>query len=124
MNFTSISDCELLVMKCLWNAKEPISVHVLITELDKRYNKKYKETTVYTFLSNLRKKSYVTSQKRGASYFEPLVQEEDYVKQYAQEMRSFWGKEALEVMIDAMIYPEGSSEEQKTQIRQLLEHSN
>ncbi|MDO5410468.1 MAG: BlaI/MecI/CopY family transcriptional regulator [Lachnospiraceae bacterium] len=102
MNFTGISDCELLVMKCLWDAGQPISVHVLITELDKQYSKKYKETTVYTFLSNLKKKSYVDSYKKGASYFYPLVSEEAYVKHYAQVMRSFWGDKALAVLIDSM----------------------
>lgn len=124
MNFTSISDCELLVMKCLWTAGEPISVHVLIEELDKQYDKKYKETTVYTFLSNLRKKKYVDSYKKGASYFYPLISEDDYVKQYAQVMRSFWGDRALGVLINSMINPDGKYPEKKSQIEQLLEHGN
>lgn len=46
MNFTGISDCELLVMKCLWDSGEPVTVHGLITELDKQYGKKYKERNV------------------------------------------------------------------------------
>lgn len=124
MNFTGISDCELLVMKCLWTAEQPVSVHVLISELDKQYGKKYKETTVYTFLSNLRKKMYVDSYKKGASYFYPLVSEDDYVKQYAQVMRSFWGDRALNVLIDSMIFPEGSNPEEKAQIERLLKHGN
>ena len=124
MNFTGISDCELLVMKCLWRAGQPISVHVLISELDKQYNKKYKETTVYTFLSNLRKKMYVDSYKIGASYFYTLVSEYDYVKNYAQVMRSFWGDETLKVLIYSMIDPEGKSPEKKEQVEQLLEHGN
>ena len=124
MNFTGISDCELLVMKCLWTAEQPVSVHVLISELDRQYGKKDKETTVYTFLSNLRKKMYVDSYKKGASYFYPLVSEDDYVKQYAQVMRSFWGDRALSVLIDSMIFPEGSNPEEKAQIERLLKHGN
>ena len=99
MNFTGISDCELLVMKCLWTAEQPVSVYVLISELDKQYGKEYKETTVYNFLSNLR-------------------------KQYAQVMRSFWGDRVLGVLIDSMIFPEGSNPEGKAQIERLLKHGN
>lgn len=124
MNFTGISDCELLVMKCLWRAGQPISVHVLIEELDKQYNKKYKETTVYTFLSNLRKKSYVDSYKKGASYFFPLVSEKDYVKNYAQVMRKFWGDETLSVFMHYMVDSEGENLEAKAQIEKLLKGEN
>ncbi|MGN0268754.1 MAG: BlaI/MecI/CopY family transcriptional regulator [Lachnospiraceae bacterium] len=112
MNFTGISDCELLVMKCLWDSGEPVTVHGLITELDKQYGKKYKETTVYTFLSNLKKKEYVDSYKKGASYFYPLIKEDDYVRQYAEQMRSFWGERALKVMIDTLVCTEKEAEKE------------
>ena len=67
---------------------------------------------------------YVDSYKKGASYFYPLVSEDDYVKQYAQVMRSFWGDRALSVLIDSMIFPEGSNPEEKAQIERLLKHGN
>lgn len=124
MNFTGISDCELLVMKCLWNAGQPISVHVLIAELEKLYGKKYKETTVYTFLSNLKKKMYVDSYKKGASYFYPLISELDYVRQYAQIMRTFWGEESLKVLVETMLSPDGDSNEKSEQIEELPVHGN
>ena len=120
MNFTDISDCELLVMRCLWEAGEPISVHALIEELDKRFGKKYKETTVYTFLANLRKKGYVTSYKKGASYFSPIVRRDDFIKNYARIQREFWQGETLEDLITAIIFPDGADQEQRSQISELL----
>lgn len=106
MNFTGISDCELLVMKCLWDLSGPSTVHTLISELDIRYEKRYKETTVYTFLANLKKKSFVNSYKRGTSYFYPLITEEMYVREYAQVMRTFFGEKIYNILICAPVVQE------------------
>ena len=92
MNLTDLSDRELLVMKCLWDAAEPMTVGGLIERIKAEYNIPYKETTVYTFLKRLKDKNYVTSYKKGSSHFTPCVTEQEYLKQYAKTMADFWGK--------------------------------
>lgn len=121
MNFTDVSDCELLVMKCLWDATQPISVRMIISELDKKFGKQYKETTIYTFLSNLKKKEYVDSYKKGASYFFPIAKEETFVRTYGQKMREFWGDDVFAMFLESAIYGSESSEANFENVKKLLQ---
>ena len=79
MNLTDLSDRELLVMKCLWDAASPMTVSELIERIQQEYDIAYKETTVYTFLKRLKDKNYVTSYKKGSSHFSPTGEENDYL---------------------------------------------
>lgn len=121
MNFTGVSDCELLVMKCLWDASQPTSVRTLIAELERKFDKKYKETTIYTFLSNLKKKEFVDSYKKGASYFFPIVKEEDFVREYGKSMRQFWGDEAFGMFLESAVYGTECTDDNRESIKKLLQ---
>lgn len=123
MYFTDVSDCELLVMKCLWDASQPISVRAIISELDSKFGKSYKETTIYTFLSNLKKKGFVESYKKGASYFYPIVKEEGFVRDYGQKMRSFWGDDVFALFLESAIYGAECSEADAETVKKLLQSS-
>lgn len=101
MNLTKLSDRELLVMKCLWDAEAPMTVGDLIERIHTVYGISYKETTVYTFLKRLKDKEYVTSYKKGSSRFSPTIPQEDYLKDYARTMSDFWGKDASSVFLSA-----------------------
>ena len=101
MNLTELSDRELLVMKCLWDAAGPLTVGDLIEKIEQGYGIAYKETTVYTFLKRLKDKNYVTSYKKGSSYFTPTVSEKDYLENYAKVMADFWGKTSSTVLLQS-----------------------
>ena len=101
MNLTDLSDRELLVMKCLWDAAAPMTVGDLIEKIQQTYGISYKETTVYTFLKRLKDKNYVTSYKKGSSHFSPTVSETDYLEQYAKTMAKFWGKASSTCFLQA-----------------------
>lgn len=119
MNLTDLSDCELLVMKCLWDVGSPMSVAELIVRIEKMYDKKYKETTVYTFLKRLRDKGYVSSYKKGTSYFSPLVSEDEYLDGYSKKMSDFLGRESANSFLSAFYRHQNYTEEEWEEIRRI-----
>ncbi len=119
MNLTDLSDCELLVMKCLWDVGSPMSVAELIVRIEKMYGKKYKETTVYTFLKRLKDKGYVSSYKKGTSYFSPLVSEDEYLDGYSKKMSDFLGRDSANSFLSAFYRHQNYTEEEWEEIRSI-----
>ena len=119
MNFTELSDCELLVMKCLWEENKPMSVTELLERIKNDYGKEYKETTVYTFLKRMKEKGYVTSYKKGTSYYSPLVSEKDYLEDYSKKMAEFWGERSSKAFLSAFFRCSNYSAQEWDEIRRL-----
>ncbi len=117
MNLTELSDCELLVMKCLWDVETPMSVSELIERIQSVYSKIYKETTVYTFLKRLRDKGYVSSYKKGASYFMPVVSEKDYLDGYAKRLSDFLGRKSSDLFLSAFARYQQYTDQEWEEIR-------
>lgn len=64
---TEISQCELTVMKCIWDLKAEtgeVTCAQVMEKLKEDYGLTYKDTTVYTFLKNLINKGFVSSEKK------------------------------------------------------------
>ena len=119
MNFTDLSDCELHLMKCLWDEGTPLSVTSLLERIEANYGKIYKETTVYTFLKRMRDKGYVTSYKKGTSYFSPLITEEEYLNDYSRKMAEFLGKGSSRTFLSAFFKHQNYTDEEWEDIRSL-----
>ncbi|MCD8053177.1 MAG: BlaI/MecI/CopY family transcriptional regulator [Lachnospiraceae bacterium] len=119
MNLTDLSDCELLVMKCLWDVGSPMTVAELIVRIEKIYGKSYKETTVYTFLKRLKDKGYVSSYKKGTSYFSPLVSEDEYLDSYSRKMSDFLGRESANSFLSAFYRHQNYTEDEWEAIRSI-----
>lgn len=100
--FSELSECELLTMKCIWDAGDPISAQEIMEQLKTVYNLDYKDTTVYTFLKYLRKKGFIESFKEGITYYYPVRDEEDYKNQYLTWMLKFWFKGSIEALVVAL----------------------
>ena len=77
---TEISQCELTVMKCIWDLKSEVTCAQVMEKLKEDYGLIYKDTTVYTFLKNLINKGFVTSEKKGITYYTPVRSEKILVQ--------------------------------------------
>jgi len=78
MTNTSIAlgEAELVIMKALWQAKEPVNTPYINAAVAGRG---WKRTTVSTFLTRLTDKGAVTCEKRGNQYYyAPALSEEEY----------------------------------------------
>lgn len=85
-----LSECELTTMKCIWDAKKPIACGDIMTELREKYGLNYKDTTVYTFLTKLKKKGFVDSYRGKKTCYVPLCSEEDYRTEQLENDKNFW----------------------------------
>jgi predicted transcriptional regulator len=88
-----LSECELMIMKCVWDANKPISCYEIMEQLRIKYGLEYKDTTVYTFLSNLKKKGFVKSFRKGVTFYEPARDMEEFRDTQIEKMEEFWGIE-------------------------------
>ena len=61
------------VMKCIWDLKSEVTCAQVMEKLKEDYGLIYKDTTVYTFLKNLINKGFVTSEKKGITYYTPEI---------------------------------------------------
>ena len=90
MRKAEISECELIVMKCVWDAGEPVVCSTVIEKLKKDYDIDYAETTVYTFLKNLKNKGFIDSYKKRITFFVPIVDFEEFRKKQVKKFIDFW----------------------------------
>lgn len=90
MRKAEISECELIVMKCVWDAGEPVVCSTVIEKLKTDYGINYAETTVYTFLKNLKRKGFIDSYKKGITFFVPIVDFVEYRNKTIKNFIDFW----------------------------------
>lgn len=80
MLFSDITDCEMLVYRCIQEADKEIGLVGIMDELEKKYQKDWKRSTVCTFIAHLIEKGYVNGRR------------EDVCSIILQQLmiRSFW----------------------------------
>lgn len=87
----SLSPCESVIMKAIWEAGEDIALLDLIQVLKEKYNKDYARTTVTTFLVKLSDKDYVRTYRKGkSSYIHPIRSLEEYKVKLIEEQTDIW----------------------------------
>jgi predicted transcriptional regulator len=69
MLFSDITDCEMLVFRCIQEAKEPISLVQIMEVLEEKYQRDWKRSTVCTFISHLIEKGYVVGRREGRTFY-------------------------------------------------------
>jgi predicted transcriptional regulator len=72
-----IADTELDIMKAVWKRPGPISSSDIVRELTAQRG--WKETTIYTLISRLVEKGFLSQKKqKNVSYYAPTISEQDY----------------------------------------------
>ena len=91
MYYEELTDCETLVMKCIWDAGGEISVQDIIRRVSEMHGKMMKRTTASTFILRLREKGYIEGRQEGRNvYYHPLVTETAYKRSRAKDYLDFW----------------------------------
>lgn len=118
----SMSDSEMLLMKCIWDEEEDISIPHLAEVLREKYGKDYKRTTIVTFLSRLREKGYVQTYRKGRlSYAHPVQTEEEYRQLIAVQDTQAWFGGQPSRYLSALVDQNGLSKEEAERIREILD---
>ncbi len=90
---TSLTASESIVMKCIWDANEEISLGDIFIMCNERFHKDWKYQTVSTFLIKLVQKGFISPRREGHRIlYEILIPEENYIAQQAYEFVHFWNR--------------------------------
>ncbi len=120
-----LTNCEKLIMKVVWEAKEDISTPDTIEQLKVRFGKEYARTTVVTFVQRLVEKGYVTTYRRGrVSYIRPVQSEEEYCNRMLQDTMNFWFDGDCTKMISALCSDSNLNAEEAEKIRQIIDNTD
>ena len=89
---TTLTDCEQLVMKVIWNSSEELTLPEIVKAVNETYQKEWKPQTVSTFLARLVKKNFLKSCRSGRTfYYQSLVSEKVYGNRMIENCVEFWG---------------------------------
>ena len=120
-----LTNCEKLIMKVVWEAKEDISTPDTIKQLKVRFGKEYARTTVVTFVQRLVEKGYVTTYRRGrVSYIRPVQSEEEYRNRMLQDTMNFWFDGDCTKMISALCSDSNLNAEEAEKIRRIIDNTD
>ncbi|MDD6742637.1 BlaI/MecI/CopY family transcriptional regulator [Roseburia sp. MUC/MUC-530-WT-4D] len=120
-----LTNCEKLIMKVVWEAKDDISTPDTIEQLKVRFGKEYARTTVVTFVQRLVEKGYVTTYRRGrVSYIRPTQSEEEYRNRMLQDTVNFWFDGDWTEMISALCSDSNLNAEEAEKIREIIDNTD
>ena len=100
MLFSDITDCEMLVYRCIQEADNEIGLVGIMDELEKKYQKDWKRSTVCTFIAHLIEKGYVNGRREGQ------------VKQFM----NFWFDGSLEELVQYACLAKGISKKNAAEV--------
>lgn len=79
-----IAETELEIMKIIWKSKTPTVSSDIVKAL--KVLKGWKETTIYTLISRLVEKGFLTQEKqKQVSYYTPTISEHEYTLEQTQD---------------------------------------
>ena len=116
-----LSEYELVTMKCIWDAGEPVTCQEIMERLRNEYGLDYQDTTVYTYLKKLKMKGFISSYKRGVIFFEAVRQEEEYRNEQLEKTKQFWFKGSRRIMVAAIFEAGPFSAEEKEEIKKAID---
>lgn len=117
-----LTDCEVLVMRVIWNSAEIMSIQEITSKINYTFHKDWKIQTVSTFLSRAVKKGYLEMKRNGRSFdYYPLVSEQEYGKREIKKCVDIWSDGKLENLIASFAETNKLSEQEKTQIRRVID---
>lgn len=79
-----ISEAELEIMKVIWEAGAPVPSTDIIRRLKNKCG--WEDTTIYTMLSKLVKKGFLTRDKQVVSYYSASLTEQDYLLEQTESL--------------------------------------
>lgn len=124
MRKAEISDCELVAMKCVWDAGEPVTCAYVIEKLRDDYGRDYAETTVYTFLKNLKAKGFIESFKNGITYYKPKRELTEFRGSYLNKMVDFWFDGSVSNFLSALLDVKSLDEKEIKDVKKVIKNIN
>lgn len=120
MRKAEISECELVAMKCVWDAEEPVTCAEVIERLKNDFGREYAETTVYTFLKNLKTKGFIDSYKKGITFYVPIRDRDQFRDSQLLKTADFWFDGSATKLVMALLDAKGLSKKEKKELKDTI----
>ncbi len=122
MRGSRLSDCEIMIMQCVWGVEHDISSLEIQKAMIEKFDKKYERTTIATFLKKLKDKKFIMSYQKGVVvYYRALVKEVDFQREEAQLFkRNIFGG-SFSKLLSAFDGNEKLTEQEIEKIRDLID---
>ncbi len=116
-----LSESEEIVMRCLWDSREPMRLSDVITACE-GYGHYWKAQTVSTFLLRLIQKNYIDFKPAspGRRVYFPKISMESYLDMQMHAMLDFWGKPTIHALASAFSQTDALTKEDLTELREML----
>ncbi len=121
MKRLELSECELITMKCIWDSPEPITCQQIMEKLRTEYDLEYKDTTVYTFLKNLKDKGFVSSFRKGVTFYEAIRDEQEYRDEQLKRTRDFWFHGSYSELVSALFQMKHMGQREKDELKRMID---
>lgn len=122
MYLKALTECETLVMRCIWEAADEIAVQDIIDNVAKTYGKKMKRTTASTFILKLRDKGFIEGRQEGRNmYYHALISEEEYKQSRAKDYLDFWYGGSLNRAVAKLCESAELSPQQYERVKNLID---
>ncbi|MGN0350282.1 MAG: BlaI/MecI/CopY family transcriptional regulator [Roseburia sp.] len=117
----SLSDCEELVMKCIWDSENDIGVQQITQMVNEKYGKDWKQQTVSTFLVRLVKKNYADMYRKGRNFFyHPKIEKAEYCENLVKNYVDFWNNGSVADFISDLYKNGKLSSKEKKEIKDAI----
>ncbi len=91
MNYPFLTQAEQIVMKAIWDLGEGSRLEFILHLCITKYNKKWKQQTISTYLKKLVDKGFISSYRNGRYiHYSINISLEDYRKELLLFETSFW----------------------------------
>ena len=96
-----MTDCEVMVMKCIWDSPAELTQQQIREIANIRYGKNWKPQTVSTFLQRLVGKGYLQMHRMGRVFFyQPMVDAEKCQMNELQNILTLWYGNSIPLFVD------------------------
>jgi len=117
-----LTECELVVMKVIWDSEEELSIQEVTERVNGQYKKEWKIQTVSAFLGHIVQKGYLSMERKGRRFFyRALVSEGIYRERVISKSIEFWSGGRTDIYLASLLKQRTFSEEEKQKIRSLID---
>ena len=122
MTLASLTDCEQLVMKTVWDAEDELSLMEIMQRVNDKYHKDWKPQTVSTFLARLVRKGYLRHYRQGRVFFyQILIPLEEYKGQLTNDYVDFWNHNNADEFLYALAQERPLRQDEIERIHRLID---
>lgn len=123
MRAKEITECEKVVMKCVWDSDHELSMQEITEMVNTQHGKNWKTQTVSTFLARLVKKDYLKMYRKGRCfYYQPLVDKEEYKDDVLRDYVQFWNDGSMSAFVFELFSKEDMlNESERKELKKIID---